>query len=206
MVEHDISQRDKVRQVLRARGIVRARELRRAGVTGTTLSRLERRGDIMRLERGVYQLTNAPLEEHHSLAEVAAIASAAVVCLVSALTVHELTDQLPRHVWIAVGYSSRTPKVASVPLRVVRMHERLLHRSVEVHTIEKVSVKVFSAAKTVADCFRMMRLVGRNTAIEGLREALRQRKATPAALAEEAKAGRVWSVMRPYLEAMIADA
>jgi predicted transcriptional regulator of viral defense system len=167
---------------------------------------LEHRGYIRRLERGVYQLTNATIETHHSLAEVATIANSSVVCLVSALTVHGLTDQLPRHVWIAIGYGDRKPKVTSVPLRVVRMSERLLHRHVEVHAIEKVSVKVFSVAKTVADCFRMMRIVGSNTAIEGLREALRQRKATPAALAEEAKAGRVWSVMRPYLEALTSSA
>ncbi|MBC7793792.1 MAG: type IV toxin-antitoxin system AbiEi family antitoxin domain-containing protein [Clostridia bacterium] len=202
----DQTQSDTAIRVLKDRGIVRAAELRDAGVAATTLSRLERLGKLVRLERGLYQLANVRLDTHHSLAEVAAAVDGSVVCLVSALALHGLTDRLPRRVWLAVSYAKRRPTSVSLSLRIVRMSDRLLERSVQTRLIERVPVRVFSPAKTVADCFRLMRLVGRNTAIEGLREALQQRRASPAELAEEARACRIWTVMRPYLEALTASA
>ena len=206
MVNLEVPQREKAIRVLRSKGIVRAVELRNAGVVPSTLSRLEREGLLTRLDRGLYQLANAKIETHHTLAEAAAAVSDGIVCLTSALAYHELTDQLPRYVWLAVPYTKRTPQLSNVPLRIVRMGDHFLHRQVETHVIERVPVRVFGVAKTVADCFRISRLVGRDIAIEALRRALRERRATPSELAEEARAGRAWTAMRPYLEALTSSA
>ena len=91
-------------------------------------------------------------------------------------------------------------------LRIVQMADRLLKADVETHAIGGVPVKIFGAARTVADCFRHRRTIGLSVAIEGLQEALRQRKATPAELARHATQGGVATVMRPYLEALTANA
>jgi predicted transcriptional regulator of viral defense system len=181
-------------------------ELREAGVTAAAISRMERAGQVIRLSRGVYQLSDADLDPNHSLAEAAKRIPRGIVCLVSALAFHGLTDQLPSRVWMAIGTKDWAPQHSGSPLRIVRFTDSLLSESFETHAIEGVSVKVFGVAKTVADCFRHRSKVGLSVAIEGLQEALRQRKATPAEIARQAEKGGVSTVIRPYLEALIANA
>jgi predicted transcriptional regulator of viral defense system len=198
------SQRNVARAVLMALGIARLAELRDAGVTAATVSRMERDGEVLRLARGLYQLPDAPLDTHHSLAEVAKRIPKGVVCLVSALAFHGLTDQLPRPVWLAIGHKDWPPKPDGTPFRLVRFTDRLLNEGVEIHSIEGVSVKVFGIAKSVADCFRYRNKIGLPVAIEGLQEALRQRKTTRAEIARQAERGAVATIIRPYLEALTA--
>jgi predicted transcriptional regulator of viral defense system len=205
-MQNSHTQRQKARTVLAERGIARLKELRSAGITAATVSRMERDGDLVRLGRGLYQLPDAPLHAQHSLAEAAKRVPKGVVCLASALAYHGLTDQLPRKVWLAIGNKDWSPKSDRPPLRIVRFTESLLTDGVETHSIEGVSVKVFKVAKTIADCFRHRRTVGLSVAIEGLQEALRQRKATPNEIARHAERGGVAGVVRPYLEALTANA
>ncbi|TWI33085.1 type IV toxin-antitoxin system AbiEi family antitoxin domain-containing protein [Mesorhizobium tianshanense] len=199
------SQRRIAHTVLKARGIARLAELRAEGVTAATISRMERDGEVLRLARGLYQLSDAPLDAHHSLAEAAKRVPKGVVCLVSALAFHQLTDQLPRQVWIAIGQKDWAPKADGAPVRLVRFTDRLLTEGVESHTVEGVPVKVFGVAKTIADCFRYRNKIGLSVAIEGLQEALRQRKTTPGEIARQAERGAVATVIRPYLEALTAN-
>lgn len=186
--------------------MMRLVELREAGVTGATMSRMERAGEVVRLSRGVYQLPDAELDPNHSLAEAAKRVPKGVICLVSALAFHGITDQLPPKVWMAIGTKDWAPQRNGSGIRIVRFTDSLLREDFETHAIEGVSVKVFSVAKTVADCFRHRSKVGQSVAIEGLQEALRQRKAMPAEIARQAEKGGVWTVIRPYLEALTANA
>jgi predicted transcriptional regulator of viral defense system len=199
------SQRQIAHALLRVRGIARLTELRDAGVTAATVSRMERDGEVLRLARGLYQLSDAPLDANHSLAEAAKRVPKGVVCLVSALAFHGLTDQLPKQVWLAIGQKDWTPKPDGTPIRIVRFTESLLNDNVETHVVEGVSVKVFGIVKTIADCFRYRNKIGLSVAIEGLQEALRQRKANPGEIARQAKRGGVATVIRPYLEALTAN-
>jgi predicted transcriptional regulator of viral defense system len=200
-----LSQRHIAHALLKARGIVRLAEFRAAGVTAATVSRMERAGEVIRLDRGLYQLSDAPLDANHTLAEVAKRLPKGVVCLVSALAFHGLTDRLPSKVWMAIGQKDWAPINAGMPLRVVRFTEALLTEGVEIHIVEGVPVKVFGVAKTIADCFRHRTKIGLSVAIEGLQEALQQRKATPGMIAREAECGGVATVIRPYLEALTAN-
>ena len=199
------SQRRIAHTVLKARGIARLTELRAEGVTAATMSRMERDGEVLRLARGLYQLPDSPLDAHHSLAEAAKRVPKGVICLVSALAFHQLTDQLPRQVWIAIGQKDWAPKADGTPVRLVRFTDRLLTEGVESHTVEGVPIKVFGVAKTIADCFRYRNKIGLSVAIEGLQEALRQRKTTPGEIARQAERGAVATVIRPYLEALTAN-
>jgi predicted transcriptional regulator of viral defense system len=199
-------QRPIARKLLAERGMARLADLRAAGVTAATMTRLANDGEVVRLSRGLYQLADAELDAQHSLAEAAMHVPKGIICLTSALAFHGLTDQLPRKVWIAIGVRDWAPEPSSPPLRIVRMTNALLGDGVETHTIESVRVKVFSIAKTIADCFRHRRSVGLSIALEGLQEALRQRKVTPAAMSRQAAKSGVATVVRPYLEALTANA
>ena len=199
------TQREQATRLLAQHGMLRLTELNSAGITAATVSRMERDGSIIRLSRGLYQLADAAIETHHSLAEAAKRLPKGVICLASALAFHELTDQLPRRIWMAVGKKDWVPKDAERAIRIARFADTLLDNGVETHLVEHVPVRIFNVPKTIADCFRHRRSVGLNVAIEGLEQALRQRKARPADIAEEARRGGVWTVMRPYLEAFTAN-
>ena len=201
-----LTQRDQALTLLKRRGIVRLAELQTAGVTATTVSRMERAGEVVRLARGLYQLPDAALDSQQSLAEAARLVPRGVICLASALAFHGLTDQMPPKVWIAIGRKDWRPRVTYPPLRVARFSDEALGRSVERKKIAGIAVPVFGVAKTVVDLFRYRRTVGELLAVEGLRQALRQRKATPAQIAREAQAAGVWKALQPYLMALTSDA
>jgi predicted transcriptional regulator of viral defense system len=200
------TQRNQALTLLKRRGIARLAELQTAGITATTVNRMERAGEVIRLARGLYQLPDADLDPHQSLAEAARLVPKGVICLASALAFHGLTDQMPPRVWIAIGRKDWRPRIAYPPLRVARFPDEQLRHGVERKKIAGTTVPVFGVAKTVADLFRYRRTVGELLALEGLRQALRQRKATPAQLAREAQAAGVWPTMQPYLMALTSDA
>jgi len=199
------SQREIASRLLGTERIVRLAEFRAAGVTAATIARMVKDGQAVRLARGLYQRPDAPFDANHTLAEAAKRAPKGVVCLISALAFHGLTDQLPRAVWMAIGANDWTPKGGTPVIRAVRFTDSLLTDDVQIERIEGVDVKIFGVAKTIADCFRHRRSVGQSVALEGLQEALRQRKATPAEIAREAERGGVSGVVRPYLEALTAN-
>ncbi len=140
------------------------------------------------------------------LAEAARLVPKGVTCLASALAFQGLADPLPAKVWIAIGSKDWRPRIACPPLRVARFSAEELGRGAERKKIAGTTVPVSGVAKTVADLFRYRRTVGELLAVEGLRQALRQRKATHAQIASESQAAGVWQAMRPYLMALTSDA
>ena len=140
-----------------------------------------------------------------ALAEVSKRIPDGVICLVSALAYHDLTDQMPRQVWVAIGAKDWAPKVEYPKVRIVRLREPYFGYGIERHTIAGVGVAIYSVAKSLADAFRNARLVDRSVAIESLRSAIEQRKGTPAAIAQAAKDCGAWKIMRPYLEALVQN-
>jgi predicted transcriptional regulator of viral defense system len=200
-----VRQCDKAISLLGQRGMVRLSEFLRLGVTAATISRLEREGVIARLSRGLYQLPDSPLNVHHALAEASKRVPKGIVCLVSALAFHDLADQMPAKVWIAIGSKDWKPRVSHPPLRIARFSEHDLKTGVELHSIENTKVRIFGVAKTLVDVFRYRRVVGTTLVIEGMRAALRQRKVKPADIAKRAIDAKVWKAMQPYLETLTLD-
>ncbi|WP_083507916.1 type IV toxin-antitoxin system AbiEi family antitoxin domain-containing protein [Aureimonas frigidaquae] len=199
------SQGIQLRNLLDSRSLVRAQELRDAGISPQTIARAVEAGDIERISRGVYQKRGSEIAENQSLAEAAIRVPKGVIALVSALAFHGLTDQMPRRIWMAIGTSDWAPVQSYPPLRIVRFTERYLRQGVESHAIAGREVPIYSVPKTLADLFRNPRLVDRSVAVEGLRAALEQRKATPGAIAQGAKANGAWKIMQPYLEALTSN-
>ena len=200
-----ISQRDLTVVLLKKHGAMRRIELSDIGVHPETLARLVEEGLLTRVSRGLYQLTDADITAPHDLAEVAKLVPKGVICLVSALQFHELTLQTPSRVWLAIGPKARKPKIEYPPTRVVRFAKHALSLGVGIHTIDSVSVPVFNPAKTVVDCFRFRKHVGFDVALEGLHNVMRSGKAKPAEIVQYARDTRIWSVLRPYLETVVAD-
>lgn len=184
---------------------MRLSALKRHGVNPATLGRMVREGVLHRPLRGLYELADAEPSAEHSLAEIALRAPKAVVCLISALQFHGLTLQTPSHVWIAIGSKDRKPTIEFPPIRVVRFGSSALALGVETHSIDSVPVRIFNPAKSIVDCFRFRRLVGLDTALEALRAGWRRQKVKPDEIAAYAQELRIWSVVRPYLDSVVAD-
>jgi predicted transcriptional regulator of viral defense system len=202
MVPATATQRDRLRELLVRHPVARAQELRDAGIAAATIARAVQNGEIERISRGFYKRPEAPIDIAHALAETAKRIPKGVIAMVSALAFHGLTDQMPRKVWVAIGPGEWSPVSSYPPARIVRFSEKYLRQGIEHHMISGVSVPIYSVAKTLADLFRNSKLVDRSVAVEGLRAALERRKATPGAIAQAAKEGGAWRIMRPYLEAL----
>jgi predicted transcriptional regulator of viral defense system len=194
---------DATLRLLRKRSAVRPRELAALGIPPDYLDRLYRRGVIDRVARGLYAWPDAEVSEHHSLAEAARQVPRGVICILSALRFHELTTQSPHQVWMAIPPKAWTPKVERPKLRLFRFSGAALEEMVEEHRIEGVSVRIYSAAKTVADCFKYRNKVGIDVALEALRDAWRKKRVTMDELTAAARLCRMTNVMRPYLESLV---
>lgn len=196
------SQTEQVLRIIRKKGLIRSRDLYEAGIPHVYLTRLMKRGMIRRTGRGIYMLADAEPTEHYDLAQVSKRVPNGVVCLLSALLFHDIGTQIPFETWVAIDVKGWLPK-DTAGLRIFRFSGVALTYGVEEHEIEGVTVRVYSPAKTVADCFKYRNKIGLDVALEALRDCWRQRKATMDQLWEAAKVCRVANVMRPYLESLV---
>lgn len=189
-------------ELARALHVLRADDVRRQGWSPQLLIRLHEDGKLQRISRGLYGLPDAQLSERQSLIEVCRRVPKAVMCLVSALNFHEIGTQLPHEVWIALPEGSHSPKLNSLTLRVTRLRGAAYTEGIELFTERGATIRVYSAAKTVTDCFKFRNKIGLDVALEALKDAWVSRKVTMAELSHFAKINRVEQVMQPYLEAV----
>ena len=196
------SDRERLVALATERTFLTAREVSEAGIHSHQLTRLVADGTLERIARGHYRLADADVTEHHGLALAAAAAPSAVICLLSALSFHGIGTQLPAEVWLAVERGSRTPSLPYPRLRVVRFSGAAFHEGIERHLVEGVEILVYSAAKTVADCFKYRNKIGVDVAVEALHDFSRSHRGGATELARFAQICRVSRVMQPYLDAI----
>jgi predicted transcriptional regulator of viral defense system len=194
---------DQIMHLARTQSLLRSRDVEARGIPREYLLRLHRQGFLRRAAKGVYTLAETAVTEHHSLAVVAKIVPHGVVCLLSALRFHALTTQDPWQVWIAIDNQARRPSLRSPSLRVVRFSGKALTEGIEEHTIEDVPVRIYGAAKTIADCFKYRHKIGIDIAVEALKDALKRSEPAIDEIHRFAEVCRVDRVMRPYLEAIV---
>lgn len=193
---------DKLLKLVQRRHIVRPRDLDAASIPRNYLGRLVRRGELRRLGRGLYAAPSLPVSEHISLLEVSRKIPKGVICLLSALRFYEIGTQMPSEIWVALDFKAWTPKISSPPVRIIRLSGEALRYGVQEKEIAGGAIRVFSPAKTVADCFKFRHKIGSDVALEALRDCYRQKKASMSQFWEAAKVCRVANVMRPYLESL----
>ena len=186
----------------RAGGVLRTAEALRAGVHPRDLYSLRDSGALESLSRGVFRLTELPPLADPDLVTVALRVPKGVIALISALHVHGLTTDIPHQVSIALPRGAARPRLDWPPLRVYRMSGAMFTSGIEIHERDGVAVRVYGAAKTVADCFKFRSRIGIDVALEALRTGLAERKFTPAQILRAAKLCRVDVIVRPYLEAV----
>jgi predicted transcriptional regulator of viral defense system len=186
------------------RPLLRARDLAERSLPTVALTRLVAAGRLERVARGVYSLPGRALSEHRSLAEVSLRVPQGVVCLLSALRVHGIGTQAPFEVWLAIPHHFPTPRLDQPALRAVRMSGPAMTEGIERMRIDGIDVPVFTAEKTVADCFKFRNKIGLDVALEALRDGWSRGLLSMDGLARHAATDRVANVMQPYLESVAA--
>ena len=180
----------------------RPRDILPLGVSFRQLQRLAVEGIVENLGGGLYRLSEVEPNEYETVAMVASAVPNAIVCLLTALRIHEIGTQSPHEVWIALDRKARLPKSGAAKLRVLRISGKALTEGIERRGIEGVTVPIYNVAKTVADCFKYRNKIRLDVALEALREAWRGKRCTSRELWKYAEICRVANVMRPYLESM----
>ena len=183
-------------------GTLRTRDLMALGVHTDVLYALRQEGRIIELGRGLYRLTDAGEAEHPDLALVAARAPTAAVCLISALSYHGITTQIPSAVSLAVPRGSYHRIKMSIPVTVYRFDPKTFLEGLETHRIGGLPLKIYGVARTVVDCFKFRNKVGLDIALEALRLARQRKKLQNRELLHYARLLRVEKPMTPYLQAI----
>jgi predicted transcriptional regulator of viral defense system len=183
-------------------GTLRTRDLMALGVHTDVLYALRQEGRIIELGRGLYRLTDAGEAEHPDLALIAARAPTAAVCLISALSYHGITTQIPSAVSLAVPRGSYHRIKMSIPVTVYRFDPKTFLEGLETHRIGGMPLKIYSVARTVVDCFKFRNKVGLDIALEALRLARQRKKLQNRELWHYARLLRVEKPMTPYLQAI----
>jgi len=195
--------RQKLLEYAKTRKLFRASDVERElGLSRMYISRLVKDGKIERIGYGLYTLEGSDFDENQSILEVATKVPNGVICLLSALRFHDLTTQNPFEVWFAMERSTWIPKVDTVGLRVFSFSPKVYEAGVETHVISGVTVKVYSPAKTIADCFYYQKTVGLDVCLEALRDAWNARKVTMEELFHFAQIRNVKGTMLPYLNTL----
>lgn len=184
-------------------GILRTAQAMRAGIHPATFYTMRDSGVLERVSRGVYRLAGGPPLANPDLVTVATRVPGGVICLISALSFHELTTQIPHEVHMALPRGAEEPRVDHPPLRTYRFSKRAFTEGVEIHEIDGVKVKIYSPEKTIADCFKFRGKIGLDTAVEAVRYYRERQRIRVDQLMRYASICRVEKIIRPYLEALL---
>jgi predicted transcriptional regulator of viral defense system len=190
--------------VFRAQGgILRTKEVIDLGIHPRTLYAMRDTGALEQLGRGLYRLADLPPLGHPDLVSVALRVPVGVVCLLSALALHDLTTQIPHEVYLALPRGAEPPRLDHPPVRTFWFTGEAFTNGIDALRLDGVDVRVYGAAKSVADCFKYRNKLGVDIAVEALKLYLRRRGARVEDLLQHARVCRVERVMRPYIEALL---
>ncbi len=198
-----MERREEILGLVKKLKMVDAHDLETRGISRNYLYLMHKEGLLDKIAPGLYAPHHEAWDENANLITVAKQIPKAVISLVSALSFHQITTQIPHKLWIFLPRGAWHPTIHYPPLHLNYVSGEAFTFGVEEHQIHGITVKIYSPAKTVADCFKFRNKIGLDIALEGLREAWRSRKASMEELAEAAKVNRVLKVMQPYMEGMV---
>ena len=184
-------------------GQLRMSEAIAYGITRYMLYSLRDKGIIEQVSRGVYRLVELPPVSNPDLVTVSLRFPNAVICLISALSYHNITTQIPHVVSVAVPRDSRTPSLNYPPIQAHRFSKESYNSGIENHSIDGVPVKIYNPEKTLADCFKFRNKIGMEVVLEALKFYRSRQQFNLEKLLAYAKICRVKNIMTPYLEATI---
>ena len=184
-------------------GMLRTKDALDAGIHPRTLYALRNDGTIECLSRGLYRLSKAPPLANPDLVAVAKRVPEGVICLISALSFHEITTQIPHEIYLAISRRAEAPRIEHPPVRVFWFAGKAFSEGIETHRLDGVPVRVYNREKTLADCFKYRNKIGMDTVLEAVRLCKEQKRLDVEALMRYAQIRHVKDVMRPYLEAIL---
>lgn len=184
-------------------GVIASKDVEELNISRNYLYKMHKEGLLYKTGYGLYSLPNADVNENANLIEIAKRIPNAVIGLISALSYHEITTQISHEIWIVIPRGAWRPQIEYPPLRINYVSGPAYLFGIQEHLINGIAVKIYTPAKTVADCFKFRNKIGLDIAIEALREVRRKKSVTMSELVEAAKINRVLSIMRPYLEAIV---
>jgi predicted transcriptional regulator of viral defense system len=182
---------------------MRTSEAIKAGIYPRTLYQMRDQGLIEAIARGLYRLHDLPPLGNPDLVSVALKIPRGVICLISALSFHGMTTQVPHVVHVALVPGTEPPRLEHPPVRVSWFSGKVYSEGIEAHDIDGVPVRVYSPEKTLADCFKHRNKIGIDVAVEALKLYRKHRPLRADDLVRYAKICRVEKIMRPYLEAIL---
>lgn len=181
----------------------RPRDVAPFGISFAQLQSLVTAGVVEKVSPGLYRRTSIKPNELETVAMVASAIPEGIICLLTALSIHDIGTQLPHEIWIAIDRRARKPVRLPAQVRLFRFSDQMLTYGVVTRLMLGVPVKITSPARTVVDCFRYRNKVGLDVAIEALSDTVRRRKATVDEIDRAAEVCRQRNVMRPYLQALL---
>jgi predicted transcriptional regulator of viral defense system len=184
-------------------GILRSGQAQQLGIDAKTIAEMYQAGMLDKLGRGLYRLADLPPLDHPDLVQIALRVPSAVICLISALSFHNLTNEIPHKVYIALPQSVRLPRINYPPLNVVWFSEEAYKAGIEEYLLDGIPVPIYSKAKTVTDCFKFRNKIGKDIALAALKDYVLLPEFNVEELLEYARINRVENIMRLYLEAVV---
>ena len=184
-------------------GILRTAQALSAGIHPSTLYAMRDDGTLEIVSRGVYRLADSDPLGNPDLVTVATRIPLGVVCLISALSFHELTTQIPHEVHVALSRGTEEPRLDYPPIRTYRFSGEAFTEGIEKHELDGVSVRIYNPEKTLADCFKFRNRIGLDTAVEAVRLYRERMPVKVDDLMHYASICRVKKIIRPYLEAIL---
>ncbi len=197
-----MDRKSQVIKIAKQKGVIKASDLKTKGISRNYLYELTKKGKLRKVARGLYELPENQPTEHVALIEVAKRIPKAVISLISALNYYDLTTQLPHEVWITVPRGAWRPKIEYPALNLTYASVDIYSYGIRKLKINGVDIKIYTPAKTIADCFKFRNKVGLDVAIEALKRAWEKKEVNMEDLTKAAKACNVLKVIRPYLEAI----
>lgn len=196
-------QRDKVIDILSQNVIISSKQLTSEGIHRETIRRLLETGEIMSIGRGLYSSSQFTPDENFASTVAQKMVPKGVICLLSALSFHEIGTQNPSDTWIAVPRGTRIPGISEYAIQISLFSGEAYSSGIEEHTVDGVVIRVYSIAKTIADCFKYRNKIGLDVAIEALKDVIQNKRTSIEEILHFAKICRVEKVIKPYMESLV---
>ncbi len=181
----------------------RTRDILAVGIHRRDIKRIRDKGRIIRVKRGFYRLSEIPVISNQGFIDLACAVPEGVICLLSALSYHELTTFNPSIISMALCRGTRRPKIEYPPVQFYHFSTKQFEAGIDEIEIKGHRVRIYSPEKTICDCFRYRNKLGLDIAKEGLSEYLKRKDRNLEKLLEYAEICRVKRLLETWINAMI---
>lgn len=193
-----------VEKMLKENKLLRVRDFIQKGIPEYIVYDMVHQEKIIRESRGIYRLADEKLPKNYDLILTGLSVPNAVISTLSALDYYQLTLEIPGEIHIALPRTARYPKITYPPIEVYRMSDASYSAGIVNLNLEGNMIKIYSAEKTITDCFKFRKRLSKQVALDALKNYFQDRNNVDIKLLLKfARLNRVEKIMRPYLESLL---